>query len=81
MSHLTLPIYCTTVAAFLLALLLRSAWTGDHFFALMFIVQFAFFGWRAVSETRLHWPAFRAEMQRRTNERARSARLNADDTH
>lgn len=73
MSHLTLPFYCTVVAAFCLALLVGAIQTGAHTFTLAFLAAFAYFAWRAAVETRRCWPAFRSDMRRRADARRRDA--------
>ncbi|HIE4187541.1 TPA: hypothetical protein ACXM51_000189 [Stenotrophomonas maltophilia] len=48
--------------------------------ALACAIGAVFFAWRCWEDLQTTWPAFKAEMQRRTAERQR-APLAADDTH
>lgn len=76
MSHLTVPLYCAGTAALLFALLLRAIWTSAHLFVAVFLGALIFFAWRTYAETRKNWPAFKAEMRRRSDARRRAARDN-----
>lgn len=76
MSHLTIPLYCAGTTAFLLALLLRAIWTSAHSFTVLFLAALLFFAWRTCAETRKNWPAFKAEMRSRTEDRRRAAQKN-----
>lgn len=73
MSHLTVHLYCAGTTAFLFALLLRAIWTSAHTFVAVFLAALLFFAWRTYAEARKNWPAFKAEMRRRTEDRRRSA--------
>lgn len=73
MTHLTVPLYCAGTTAFLFALLLRAIWTSAHTFVAVFLAALLFFAWRTYAETRKNWPAFKAEMRRRTDARRRAA--------
>lgn len=79
MHHLALPFYCAVIVGLLLALLARAICTGADSFVLVFLVGIAYFAGHGWNDARRGWPAFRAEMQRRTQERRRS--MPADDTH
>ena len=80
MHHLALPFYCAVIVGALMALLARAIYTGSDTFVIVFIVGIGYFAWHGVRDARRCWPAFRAEMQRRTDERRRQA-MPADDTH
>lgn len=80
MHHLFLPSYCAGVVGLMLALLARALRTGADSFALLAILGIAFFAYRCWVEARRCWPAFKAEMQQRRDERQRRP-LPADDTH
>ncbi|HDS1101049.1 TPA: hypothetical protein ACOEPF_000644 [Stenotrophomonas maltophilia] len=80
MRHLALPFYCAFIVGLMLALLARAIYTGAHSFVLVALVGIGYFGPACVIETRRCWPAFRAEIHRRSAERQR-APLPADDTH
>jgi len=80
MHHLALPFYCAVIVGALMALLARAIYTGSDTFALISLVGIGYFGRACVIEIRRCWPAYRAEMQRRTDERRRRA-MPADDTH
>ena len=80
MHHLALPFYCAVIVGALMALLARAIYTGAASFVLLALAGIAYFGWHGWNEARRCWPAFRAEMQRRTEERRRRP-LPADDTH
>ncbi len=67
------------IVGLLLALLARAIYTGADSFVLVFLVGIAYFAWHGWNDARRGWPAFRAEMQRRTQGRRRS--MPADDTH
>ncbi|WP_236509496.1 hypothetical protein [Stenotrophomonas sp. PA-6-5C] len=58
-----------------MALLARAIYTGAASFVLIALAGIAYFGWH---DARCGWPAFRAEMQRRT---ARRRAMPTDDTH
>lgn len=84
MNHLTVPAYCAFVACFCLALLVRALQTGAHTFTAMFLIAALYFAWRAVVDARRNWPAFKAEMRRRTASRRREAQQKRHpytDTH
>jgi len=78
MHHLALPFYCAVIVGALMALLARAIYTGAASFVLVALAGIAYFGWQGWNDARRGWPAFRAEMQRRT-ERRRA--MPADDTH
>lgn len=80
MHHLALPFYCAVIVGALKALLARAIYTSSDTFALIALVGIGYFGPACVIEIRRCWPAYRAEMQRRTDERRRRA-MPADDTH
>ncbi|HBS54585.1 MAG TPA: hypothetical protein DEA38_02500 [Stenotrophomonas sp.] len=80
MHHLALPFYCAVIVGLLLALLARAIYTGADSFVLLALGGIAYFGWHGWKDARRCWPAFRAEMQRRTDERRRRV-MPADDTH
>ncbi len=80
MHHLALPFYCAVIVGALMALLARAIYTGSDTFVLVALVGIAYFAWHGWNDARRGWPAFRAEMQRRTDERRRRA-MPADDTH
>ncbi len=80
MRHLALPFYCAVIVGALMALLARAIYTGAASFVLIALAGIAYFGWHGWNDARRGWPAFRAEMQRRTEERRRRA-MPADDTH
>ncbi len=78
MRHLALPFYCAVIVGLLMALLARAIFTGADSFVLVAMIGIGYFGWHGWNDVRRCWPAFRAEMQRRT-ERRRA--MPADDTH
>ncbi|AWH48531.1 hypothetical protein C1925_04840 [Stenotrophomonas sp. SAU14A_NAIMI4_5] len=80
MHHLALPFYCAVIVGALMALLARAIYTGAASFVLIALAGIAYFGWHGWNDARRGWPAFRVEMQRRTDERRRRA-MPADDTH
>lgn len=73
MNHLAVPAYCALVACFCLALLLRAVSTDAYTFVLIFLAAFLYFAWRTCVDIRKNWPAFKAEMRRRTEARRRDA--------
>jgi len=80
MHHLALPFYCAVIVGVLLAILARALYTGADTFVLLSLGGIAYFGWHGWKDARRCWPAFRAGMRRRTDERRRRA-MPADDTH
>lgn len=80
MHHLALPFYCAVIVGALMALLARAIYTGSASFVLVALAGIAYFGWHGWNDACRCWPAFRAEMKRRTDERRRRA-MPADDTH
>ena len=80
MHHLALPFYCAVIVGALMALLARAIYTGSASFVLLALVGIAYFGLEGIKDAKRCWPAFRAEMKRRTDERRRRP-LPADDTH
>ena len=78
MHHLALPFYCAVIVGALMALLARAIYTGADSFVLLALVGIGYFGLGGIKDAKRCWPAFRAEMQRRT---ARRRALPADDTH
>lgn len=80
MRHLTLPFFCAVVVGLLLALLPWALHNQVEPVALACAIGAVFFAWRGWEDLQTTWPAFKAEMQRRTAERQR-APLAADDTH
>lgn len=79
MHHLALPFYCAVIVGALMALLARAIYTGSDTFVLVACFGIGYFSRACAIEICRCWPAFRAEMQRRTDERRRA--LPADDTH
>lgn len=80
MRHLALPFYCAFIVGLMLALLARAIYTDAHSIFLVACFGIGYFGRACLIETRRCWPAFRAEIQRRSAARQR-APLPADDTH
>lgn len=78
MRHLALPFFCAVAVGLLLALLVWAL--RNQLDALACAIGAAFFAWRCWEDLHTTWPAFKAEMQRRSDERRR-APLIADDTH
>ncbi|WP_313418334.1 hypothetical protein [Stenotrophomonas sp.] len=78
MHHLALPFYCAVIVGALMALLARAIYTGSASFVLVALAGIAYFGLHGWNDARRCWPAFRAEMQRRTSRRRA---MPADDTH
>ncbi len=80
MRHLALPFFCAVLVGLLLVLL---AWAQRNHLdqvSLACAIGAVFFAWRCWEDLHTSWPAFKAEMQRRSDERQR-APLIADDTH
>ncbi|MFV7512926.1 hypothetical protein ACNPM2_11115 [Stenotrophomonas geniculata] len=80
MRHLALPFFCAVVAGLLLGLLAWALRNHLDQVALACAIGAVFFAWRGWEDLHATWPAFKAEMQRRSDERQR-APLAADDTH
>ncbi|MCO7458444.1 hypothetical protein [Stenotrophomonas maltophilia] len=80
MCHLALPFFCAVVVGLLLALLPWALRNKVDAVALACAIGAVFFAWRCWEDLKSTWPAFKAEMQRRTAERQR-APLVADDIH
>lgn len=80
MRHLALPFFCAVVVGLLLALLAWALRNHLDQVALASAIGAVFFAWRGWEDLRTSWPAFKAEMQRRSDERQR-APLHAEDTH
>lgn len=80
MRHLALPFFCAVVVGLLLALLAWALRNHLDQVALACAIGAVFFAWRGWEDLQTTWPAFKAEMQRRTAERQR-APLAADDSH
>ncbi|MGG6341514.1 hypothetical protein ACQ5SB_20590 [Stenotrophomonas geniculata] len=80
MRHLALPFFCAVVVVLLLATLSWALRNHVEPVALACAIGAVFFAWRGWEDLQTSWPAFKAEMQRRSAERLR-APLAADDTH
>lgn len=85
MRHLAVPFCCAVCAAFLLALLVRALLVGAGSLVPLIALAAGVLVYRTVVETRQRWPAFRAEMARRSEERRRAAQRTRfrypDDIH
>lgn len=80
MLHLALPFHYAVIVGLLMALLARAIYIGSETFVLVAPVGVAYFGCHGWNGARRYWPAFRAGMQRRIDERRRRA-MPSDDTH
>lgn len=80
MRHLALPFFCAVVVGLLVALLAWALRNNVDQVALACSIGAVFFAWRCWEDLRTSWPGFKAEMQRRHEERQR-APLTADDTN
>lgn len=80
MRHLALSIFCAAAVGLLVALLAWAMRNQLDAVALACAIGAVFFAWRCWEDLHTSWPAFKAEMQRRSDERQRTP-LPADDTH
>lgn len=80
MRHLALPFFCAVVVGLLLALLAWALRNHVDQLALACAICAVFFAWRCWEDLHTSWPALKAELQRRRDERQRAS-LTADDTH
>ena len=80
MRHLALPFFCAVVVGLLLAVLVWALRNHVDAVALACAIGAVFFAWRCWEDLQTSWPAFTAEMQRRSYQRQR-APLIADETH
>lgn len=80
MRHLALPFFCAVVIGLLLATLSWALRNQVEPVALACAIGAVFFTWRCWKDVHTSWPALKAELQRRRDERQR-APLTADDTH
>ncbi|WP_440565700.1 hypothetical protein ACSYAO_002590 [Stenotrophomonas sp. STK16_22] len=77
MRHLALPFFCAVVVGLLLALLAWALRNQVDAVALACAIGAVFFAWRCWEDLQTTWPAFKAEMQRRTAEAERLEALAA----
>ena len=80
MRHLAMPFFCAVVVGLLLALLAWALRNHVDQVALACAIGAVFFAWRCREDLHTTWPMFKAEMQRRSDQRQR-APIPADDTH
>jgi len=80
MRHLSLPFFCAVAVGLLLALLAWALRNQLDAVALACAIGAVFFAWRCWEDLHTSWPAFKAEMQHRSDQRQR-APLTADDNH
>ncbi|WP_182068285.1 hypothetical protein [Stenotrophomonas pavanii] len=78
MRQLALPFFCAVVVGLLLALLAWALRNHVDAVALACAIGAVFFAWRCWEDLHTTWPAFKAEMQRRSDERQRASLAGVD---